>query len=266
MLNSPVTKVDYSAGGVVVQAGDRRYQASNALVTVSVGVLRAKRIAFEPPLPAWKQEAIDHLRMGNLQKIIIPFNQDIFRMSCRTRGSSSRGSLLPEELKLAEQNQLGAERGQRRVMAFVIKPLNTNIAIGFFGGDWARAFEGQCQGLESGSGLRSKSGCDDLAIKVATMALSKMYGEKHVVDAIQNNDIQVTHWSLDETSLGAYSAPEPGHWDKHAILRRPVGRSVLRGRGRRPSDLQRLLPRRLRVGHRGRPSHSCRADRAINYH
>jgi monoamine oxidase len=230
-LNSPVTKIDYSAGGVVVHAGDRRYQASNAVVTVSVGVLRAKRIAFDPPLPAWKQEAIDHLRMGNLQKIIIPFKQDIFGPELPNSWVLFQGSLLPDELKLAEQNGLRAEQRQRRVMAFVIKPLNTNIAIGFFGGDWARAFEGQCHGLESGSGLRSKSGCDDLAIQVATTALSKMYGEKQVVDAIRNDEIQVTRWSLDETSLGAYSAPEPGHWDKHEILRRPVGRLFFAGEG-----------------------------------
>jgi Fe-S-cluster-containing dehydrogenase component len=36
-------------------------------------------------------------------------------------------------------------------------------------------------------------------------------------------EIHVTRWSLDETSLGAYSVPTPGHWDKHELLRRPVG-------------------------------------------
>jgi monoamine oxidase len=188
---------------VVVQSGDRRYNASNALVTVSVGVLRAKKIAFEPELPNWKQDAIDHLQMGNLQKIIIPFKKDIFRDE------------LPNSWVLYE--------GDQRVMAFVIKPLGTNIAIGFFGGNWARELEGQCQGKENGSGPRSKSGCDDPAIKIATTALSKIYGENPVRDSIQSNEIHVTRWSLDETSLGAYSVPVPGHWDKREILRRPVG-------------------------------------------
>jgi monoamine oxidase len=202
-LDSPVTKVAYSEDGVVVQSGDRRYNASNALVTVSVGVLRAKKIAFEPELPNWKQDAIDHLQMGNLQKIIIPFKKDIFRDE------------LPNSWVLYE--------GDQRVMAFVIKPLGTNIAIGFFGGNWARELEGQCQGKENGSGPRSKSGCDDPAIKIATTALSKIYGENPVRDSIQSNEIHVTRWSLDETSLGAYSVPVPGHWDKREILRRPVG-------------------------------------------
>jgi monoamine oxidase len=206
-LDSPVTKVAYSEDGVVVQSGDRNYKASNALVTVSVGVLRAKKIAFEPALPAWKQDAIDHLQMGNLQKIIIPFKKDIFLDE------------LPNSWVLYE----GLLEEERRVMAFVIKPLGTNIAIGFFGGDWARALEGRCKGQENGSGPRSKSGCDDPAIQVATTALSRIYGEGPVKDSIQSNEIHVTRWSLDETSLGAYSVPVPGHWYKREILRRPVG-------------------------------------------
>jgi monoamine oxidase len=222
-LDSPVTKVTYSKNGVEVQAGDLRYKALNALVTVSVGVLRANRIAFEPALPAWKRDAIDHLQMGNMQKVIIPFKKDIFRDERPNSWVLYEGDLLAEEQRLAEQRRLPAEQRKRRVMAFVIKPMNTNIAIGFFGGDWARALEGQCQGKETGSGLRSESGCDDLSIKVATAALSRIYGEDQVKDSIQRNEIHLTRWSLDETSLGAYSVPVPGHWDKREILRRPVG-------------------------------------------
>jgi len=222
-LNSPVTKVGYSEKGVEVEAGGRRYEARDALVTVSVGVLQAKRIAFAPELPGWKQEAIDRLKMGNMQKIIIPFKSDIFRDELPNSWVLSEGDLLPAEQRLAEQKQLPADERQRRVMAFVIKPLGTNIAIGFFGGDWARAFEGQCRGEENGSGPRSRSGCDDLPIQVATTALSRMYGDRAVADSIQSDDIHVTRWSLDETSLGAYSVPEPGYWDEHEMLRRPVG-------------------------------------------
>jgi len=222
-LNSPVRKLGYSDKGVAVQAGGLRYEASYALVTVSVGVLRANRITFEPALPAWKRDAIDHLPMGNLQKVIIPFKKDIFRNELSNSWVLYEGDVTADERKLAAKEQLAVKDQTRRVMAFVVKPLGTNIAIGFFGGDWARAFEGPCRGEENGSGPRSKSGCDGPAIDAATRALGKMYGEKEVMDAIQKNDIHLTHWGLDETSLGAYSVPLPGHWDKHEILRRPVG-------------------------------------------
>src|SRR5207244_3248106 len=76
-LNSRVNEVKYSKTiGAEIRAGGRVYRAAYALVTVSVGVLRAKKIAFDPLLPEWKQKAIDHLQMGNLQKIIIPFSRD----------------------------------------------------------------------------------------------------------------------------------------------------------------------------------------------
>jgi monoamine oxidase len=214
-LNSPVGKIGYSVKGVTVQAGGRRYEASYALVTVSVGVLRANRITFEPVLPAWKRDAIDHLQMGNMQKVIIPFQRDIFRDELANSWVLYEGDVTADEQKLVKDQK-------RRVMAFVIKPLGTNIAIGFFGGDWAKAFEGLCRGQESSSGPRSKSGCDDLAIDAATRALSKMYGEAAVAGAIEKSEIHLTRWSLDETSLGAYSVPAPGHWDKHEVLRRAV--------------------------------------------
>jgi monoamine oxidase len=56
-----------------------------------------------------------------------------------------------------------------------------------------------------------------------------MYGEAQVNEAILENQIHVTRWSLDETSLGAYSVASPGNWDKHEILGKPVG---LEGDGR----------------------------------
>ena len=229
-LNSPVEEIDYSGRDVAVRTAGRRYQGRNALVTVSVGVLQAKKkgkeneklITFKPELPPWKQEAIDRLQMGNLQKIIIPFKKDIFRNELPNSWVLYQGDLTEEEQKLAQQIHLPAGDGKRIVMAFVIKPLATNIAIGFFGGDSAKALEGQCKAdKEIGSGPRRE--CDDLAIKIAKTALSRMYGENPVKNSMQNQEIHVTHWSLDETSFGAYSVPEPDHWDKREKLRRPIG-------------------------------------------
>jgi monoamine oxidase len=210
-VNSTVTNVGYSGSGVTLRAAGRTYQAATALVTVSAGVLAAKRIAFDPPLPAEKIDAIEHLRMGNMQKVIIPFTRDIFRDE------------LPNSWVLYEGDLPTRDEPRRRVMAFVIKPLGASMAIGFFGGDWARALESGCKGKESGSGPRSQSGCDDLSIQIATAALSKMYGEKEVLGTIQSAGVHVTRWSLDETSLGAYSVPVPGNWEKHEVLRHPIG-------------------------------------------
>lgn len=39
------------------------------IVTVPIGVLKHGDIAFEPPLPAWKSNAIAQLGSGNLNKV-----------------------------------------------------------------------------------------------------------------------------------------------------------------------------------------------------
>ncbi len=221
-LNSAATKVGYSEQGVTVETGVRRYAAKSAVVTVSVGVLRAKKIAFEPALPEWKMDAIEHLPMGNMQKVIIPFRKDVFGDAQANSWVLYEGPLSAEEQALADRDKIPAEDRKQRTMALVIKPLNLNIAIGFFGGNWAKAFEGECRGKESGSGYRSQSGCDDLPIKVTAAALTNIYGDQ-VGEAMQRQEIHITRWSLDATSLGAYSAPLPGYWNMREVLGRPVG-------------------------------------------
>ncbi|MEL7115450.1 MAG: FAD-dependent oxidoreductase, partial [Pseudomonadota bacterium] len=48
-----------------------------ALVTLPLGVLQAKRVAFDPPLPAPKQDAIQRFGMGTLDKVYLRF-EDVF--------------------------------------------------------------------------------------------------------------------------------------------------------------------------------------------
>jgi monoamine oxidase len=220
-LNSPVTEVDYSVDGVKVRAGDRVFEGSNALVTVSVGVLKKKKIAFKPELPKEKLEAIDHLQMGNMQKVIVPLNRDIFPKEPKNSWVLYEGDLSGEALDFAKKQDLPLVDGTRVVMAFVIKPLDTNIAIGFFGGDWAKALEKRCDNIEHGSG-KSNPKCDDLSIAITKSALSSISGEKTIDQDIEAEGIQVTRWSLDSTSFGAYSVAEPGGWYLREILAEPV--------------------------------------------
>lgn len=210
-LNSAVSEIRYGKSGVEVIAGAdrRRYRARTALVTVSVGVLQANRIAFSPALPEWKLEAIDNLRMGNLQKIIMPLSRDIF--GSEIRDSSwvvYQGNVFPD--------------GSRGVMAFVLKPMGKNMAIGFFGGERARDFEGRCQA----AGVRGSGPvqvCDEPAVSTAIRALNNMF---KAPDAILKDQIHVTRWSTDETSLGAYSVPLPGYWEMRDTLRKPIGEAT----------------------------------------
>jgi monoamine oxidase len=205
-LNSPVTKVTYGADGVVVEsAGGKRYQARQALVTVSTGVLNARKIQFDPDLPERKWEAIANLSMGHMQKVIIDFRE--------------QEGLLPAQ----DSNSWVLYKGPGdAVMAFVIRPLNKNIAIGFYGGEQALRFEQQCRD-EAGEQPLSprRRPCDEQAVRRAQEALGKMYGAR-LVQAVDKADIYVTRWSLDPWTLGAYSAATPDKWPMREELAKPV--------------------------------------------
>lgn len=221
-LNSPVTEVDYSASGVKVTAAGKVFEGSNALVTVSVGVLKKKVIAFNPELPKEKLRAIDHLQMGNMQKVIVPLNRDIFPKMPMNSWILYEGNLPNETaLKFAKEQKLTLVNKTQVVMAFVIKPLNKNIAIGFFGGDWAKTLEKRCDSLEHGSG-KSNPQCDDLSIAITKSALANISADPRIDEDIQEEGIQVTRWSLDSTSFGAYSVAEPKNWYQREILAEPV--------------------------------------------
>ncbi len=151
----------------------------------------------------------------------MPFRDDIFRDATVNSWVLVEADLPPAAQQFAKDRHLPTVDGKRLIMAFVMKPLGKNIAIGFFGGDWAQALEGQCRDQETTSGLRSKSGCDQMAIEIAESALATIYKEQ-VKESILEDQIQVTRWSIDPTSFGAYSVASPGNWDKHAILAEPV--------------------------------------------
>ena len=221
-LRSPVERIEYDQDGVRVEAAGRSYRGRTAVVTVSVGVLQAGGIAFEPPLPAWKQTAIEELRMGHMQKVILPFREDIFGDGPDNVWVLVEDDVAPAEQALAARLGLAVQSQDRRVMAFVLKPLGTPIAIGFYGGDWARLFESPCAGEESTSGPRSASGCDDPAIDAAVNALGEIYGRDTVARTLRADDIHVTRWGLEPHTLGAYSVPLPGSWHQRQALARPV--------------------------------------------
>lgn len=74
-LSSPVQTIDYSAGGMILETNAERVTADAAIVTVPLGVLKAGHIRFTSPLPAAKQEAIDRLGMGLLDKVYLRFDR-----------------------------------------------------------------------------------------------------------------------------------------------------------------------------------------------
>ncbi|KAK1413292.1 hypothetical protein QVD17_35064 [Tagetes erecta] len=73
-LNSVVREVHHSRDGVIVKTEEGcAYEASYAILSVSIGVLQSHMISFDPELPRWKTEAIDKCDVMVYTKIFLKF-------------------------------------------------------------------------------------------------------------------------------------------------------------------------------------------------
>ncbi|MEV6132815.1 FAD-dependent oxidoreductase [Streptomyces violaceusniger] len=69
-----VTRIARTTGGVTLTlSGGESLRADRCVVTVPIGVLKARKITFEPALPARKREAIEALGAGLLDKLWLQF-------------------------------------------------------------------------------------------------------------------------------------------------------------------------------------------------
>ncbi|CAN8240711.1 unnamed protein product [Cochlearia groenlandica] len=94
-----VESVRYGSDGVMVYAGDKEYYCDMALCTVPLGVLKKGAIEFHPELPLKKQEAIQRLGYGLLNKVamLFPYNfwgEEIDTFGRLTEDSNTRGEFF----------------------------------------------------------------------------------------------------------------------------------------------------------------------------
>jgi monoamine oxidase len=76
LLGTRVLRLRAVPGGVVAElAGGGQVTGRAAVVTLPLGVLKAGAVAFDPPLAAPRQRAIDRLGMGLLTKLILRFER-----------------------------------------------------------------------------------------------------------------------------------------------------------------------------------------------
>ncbi len=75
-LNSVVNTINIREQGIEIATEDEVFFADHVIVTVPLGVLKKRKITFNPPLPHDKQQAIDRLGMGllNIASFKFPFS------------------------------------------------------------------------------------------------------------------------------------------------------------------------------------------------
>ncbi len=74
-LSEPVEEVHVGADGARVRTSRGTHEADGVVVSVPLGVLKAGRIRFDPPLGERKRAAIGRLEMGTLNKVILSFER-----------------------------------------------------------------------------------------------------------------------------------------------------------------------------------------------
>ncbi|TKY67968.1 Polyamine oxidase 1 [Spatholobus suberectus] len=73
-LNQVVREIQHSGSGVrVITEDDCVYEANYVILSVSIGVLQSDLVAFNPPLPRWKLEAIQKCDVTVYTKIFLKF-------------------------------------------------------------------------------------------------------------------------------------------------------------------------------------------------
>jgi len=187
-LATPVRKIMWDVPGVACVTDRGTIRARAAIVTASPAVLAFEEIAFSPELPDAHVEAFHHLPMGMLTKIPLEI----------------RGT----RLGLQPFDDLLIERPALHDIYFLCFPFETELMVGFVGGDfaWEMSAAGEAAGID-----------------FVVDRLCAIFGNdtrKHVGRAM------MTNWGGERFVRGAYAAALPGRASAREALMQPVGERI----------------------------------------
>ena len=129
LLKKTVDSITYSGNSVVIQTKENEtFVADYALCTFSTGVLASDSIAFNPPLPQWKQEAIYKNPMSVYTKIFLKFPYKFWDDNEYILYASKRRGYFPVMQNMEKDGLL---------------PNGTNVLLVTVTGDEGRRIEGQ---------------------------------------------------------------------------------------------------------------------------
>ena len=205
-LNMPVCSVRFRGDKVEVIAGNTVHFADAVLVTVPLGILKEKKIRFEPELPANKRAAIERIgynERGVLNKIALRFTKRFWDPR------KDRFGCLPESPQ---------ERGKFTYWVSLEEPSGAPILIGFSSGAVAAQMDTQYS--------------DEEILQAALHSLRRMFGKI----GAQLVGYRVTRWLSDPYSRGSYSYAAVGNsCADRKILAQPVaGRIFFAGEATQP--------------------------------
>lgn len=190
--NVKVDKIKYSEEGVLISGEWGSVKGDIAIVTVPLGVLKNKSINFVPPLTPEKEQSIERLEMGTLNKVFIEFDKRFWPTKAHRLGHITGDTNASIEF-------LPARPG-----------LNNRVLVAYISGDYARSLE-----------RKSKE-------EVANIIISQIKKMFPRISKSNLVDILITRWDSDSFTHGSYSyIPPNASLDDLEILSKPIGNSLL---------------------------------------
>jgi len=79
VLSAPAHEVQVTSRGASVTTAKGVWSGDRVIVTVPLGVLKARKIAFSPALPEWKTQVIERVGFGQFEKAFMTFPKVFWR-------------------------------------------------------------------------------------------------------------------------------------------------------------------------------------------
>ena len=186
-LSAPVTEIRHDGDGVRVRAGGEEITAARAVVALAPTL--AARIAYDPPLPAARDQLCQRVPMGSVIKCMAIFDEPFWRAD----GLSGQAASLPGPARVVFDNSPRDE--------------SAGVLLGFLEGRHARELS-----------PRPRDERRDAVVGTFT----RLFGPR----AERPTAYVERDWSIDPWSRGCYTGLfVPGAWTGFGrALRAPVGR------------------------------------------
>ncbi|UNI14460.1 Sarcosine oxidase [Purpureocillium takamizusanense] len=210
--NFPVSKIKYHSedftGPACIESEDGRViEADCVICTVPLGVLKQGNITFDPPLPAWKTDAIERLGFGVLNKVVLVYDKVFWEQHRHIfgvlRDAPNRHSTL--------QKDYGLNRGRFFQWFNVTSTTGLPCLIALMAGD---------------AGFETEHSSNDQLISEATEILRSVFGKEvpYPVESV------VTRWGSDRFARGSYSSAASGMLpDDYDTMSRGIGNLLFAG-------------------------------------
>ncbi|KAF7713922.1 Lysine-specific histone demethylase 1 [Penicillium ucsense] len=206
--NKTVTKISYGTNdqsnrkATVYCADGERFVGDHVVYTGSLGTLQHRSVEFDPPLPEWKQNAVDRLGFGLLNKVVLVFDEPFWDVERDFFGLLR----TPENLESMKQEDYANNRGRFYLFWNCIRTTGLPVLVGLMAGDAA---------------YQAEQSTDAEIVTEVTTQLRNVFKHATVPDPLE---IVVTRWASDSFTRGSYSFVAAGaHPEDYETMARPVG-------------------------------------------